>query len=54
MMVEIPTKEKRICEGDIEVCIKFEQSQGILRYDRNSPELVEEGIKRWIKKELNI
>lgn len=53
-MVEIKTIPKPITDDGIEVCIKFEKSQGIFRYDRNSPELVEEGIKRWIKKELKI
>jgi len=39
---------------DIEIFLRFEESQGRIRYNRNSPEMIKKGIKRWIKKELKI
>lgn len=53
-MVEIPTKDKKIVEDGIDVSLRFETSRGRIKYDHNSPELVERGIKRWIRKELGL
>ena len=53
-MVEIPTKNKEIVDGDFEACLRFENSKGRIRYDRNNPELVEQGIKKWFLKEMRI
>jgi len=39
---------------DIEISLRFEDSRGRIRYNRNSPKMIEQGIRRWIKKELKI
>ena len=54
MGTTILTKQPYARDGDIEVCLRFEESQGRIRYNRNSPKMIEQGIRRWIKKELKI
>ena len=39
---------------DIEICLRFENSRGRIKYNHNSPEMVRKGIRRWIKRELKL
>ena len=54
MTTTIKTKHRKTTEDDIEICLRFEDTRGLIRYNRNSPEMVRQGIRRWIKKELKL
>lgn len=52
--MEIKLKDRKFEEAGVDVCLRFETSRGHIRYNENSPELVEKGVRRWIKKELGL
>jgi len=55
MATTIITKDTSIPNTeDVEISLRFDNSRGRIRYNRNSPEMIEKGIKRWIKKELGL
>ena len=52
--MEVKTKDRKLVDNGFDVCIRFDNSHGRIKYDRNSPEFLEKGIRRWIKKELGL
>lgn len=54
MGTTILTKQPYARDEDIDICLRFEDSRGRIRFNRNSPKLVEEGVKRYIRRELGL
>ena len=50
----ILSKDKRIYDGDIEVCLKFENSEGRIRFNENTPDIVEKGLRKWFRREMRL
>ena len=53
-MVVVETNNPEIIAEGFEASIRFEKSYGRIRYDYNCPEIIEQMMRRRIKRELKL
>ncbi len=52
--MELKTKDNEIIDEGIDVYLELPNTRARIIFDHNTPEIVEKGLRRWIKKELNL